>query len=147
MSLQTGHPSVQTLVVLDPDLEPTEIHRQFSQHYDIVGDDVYFPVNHQQLRDLLGKLLTHLDAMALPDRTHKAARTLMVAQVWSWWDSVADNATTSYKGCIAPVVMANRGVVAKGADGVVVEAAPSNRWGWESEQQWLSGNPAQSNPA
>lgn len=113
------------------------IHHQTSAHYDILGDDVFYPVNHQQLRDLIGKLLTQLDAMALPDRAHKAAKTLLVQEAWRWWDGVADNSTTSYDGCIAPVVVANNGRY-------VQDATASNRWGWESESTWLAGKPAQS---
>lgn len=112
---------------------PDVIHHQTSAHYDILGDDVYYPVNHQQLRDLIGKLLTQLDAMALPDRAHKAAKTLLVQEAWRWWDSVAANSTTSYNGCIAPVVTKPN-----------LLGPPSNRWGWESESTWLAGNPAQS---
>lgn len=135
---------LSALELIDDGHEAGVIHRQTSEHYDILGDDIYYPVNHQQLRDLLGKLLTQLDAMALPDRAHRATKTLLTQEVWRWWDGVAVNATTSYKGCIAPVVVHNGGKVPKGVstDGVVHEAAPSNRWGWESEAQWLSGNPS-----
>ena len=110
---------------------PPVMHRQTSQHYDITGDNVYYPLNHQQLRDLLGKLLTQLDAMALPDRAHRAAKTLLVQETWRWWDSVAENATTSAQGCIAPVVCDSRNV--PGWDGPF-----SNRWGWASEQAFLN---------
>lgn len=136
-------------MLVDPEHETGVVHRQTSEYYDILGDNIYYPINHVQLRDLLGKLLTQLDAMALPDRAHKAAKTLLVQEIWRWWDGVAVNSTTSYKGCIAPIVARNGGKVPKGCqgdDGVVYEEAPSNRWGFESEEQWLSGNVAQSEP-
>lgn len=129
--------SMSTLAIIDPEHEVGVVHRQSSPVYDILGDNVFYPVNHQQLRDLLGRLLTQIDAMVLPDRPHRAAKTLLTQQVWRWWDGVADNATTSYLGCIAPIVVANGGRVVDGVE-------PSNRWGWESEAVWLAGNPAQS---
>ena len=108
------------------------MHHQ-SAGYDITGDLVYFPVNHNQLRDLLGKVLTHLDMMAVPDRAHRAAKALLVAEVWRWWDRVYDNATTSAQGCIAPIVCA--GDRLKDGD----EQRPhSNRWGWASEDAYLA---------
>lgn len=121
------------------EFETSVVHHQSSPHYDLLGDDVYYPTSHRQLRDLIGKLLTQLDAMALPDRAHKAARTLLTQEAWRWWDTVADNATTSAGGCIAPVVLANGGRYLEGV-------AASNRWGWDSEAAWLAGFPAQSEP-
>lgn len=113
---------------MSPDQSTVPVmHRQFSPDYPITGDNVYYPVNHQQLRDLLGKLLTQLDAMALPDRAHRAAKTLLVQEAWRWWDGVAENATTSYLGCIAPIVLPEQ-----------VGGAPSNRWGWPSEDAYLA---------
>lgn len=120
------------------ELEGSVVHRQASAVYGITADNVYYPANHRQFRDLIGRLLTQLDAMALPDRAHRAAKTLLVQEAWRWWDGVAENAVTSGQGCLAPVVMAHWGTV----DGV----APSNRWGWESEAKWLAGNPTQSEP-
>jgi hypothetical protein len=129
--------SMQMLALVDA--EPTSVHRQTSPHYGITDDNVWYPVNHRQLRDLLGKLLTHLDAMSLPDRAHKAAKTLIVQEIWRWWDDAADNSHTSAAGCIAPVVVANGG---RYVDGV----AASNRLGWESEAQWLAGGLTGSEP-
>jgi hypothetical protein len=118
---------------------PAVIHRQTS-HYDILGDNVYYPVNHRQVRDLLGKLLTQLDAMALSDRAHGAAKSLLTREVWGWWNGVYENATTSYKGCLAPIVM--NGDTAIIDERTIVEpVAPSNRWGWQSEQTYLDSRP------
>lgn len=112
--------------------EPFVVHRQTSPHYGILDDHTYFPVNHQQLRDLIGKVLTHLDAMNMPDRAHRAARTLLTNEMWQWWNGVYENATTSYKGCIAPVVMD-----ASRTPSDSEETPPSNRWGWASEDDYL----------
>lgn len=108
------------------------VHRQTSPHYDVLGDDVYYPISHSQVRDLLGRVLTHLDAMGLPDRAHRAARTLLTQDLWRWWNEVHENATTSYRGCIAPVVMNPNRTPDSGGD-----VPPSNRWGWESEDAYL----------
>lgn len=104
---------------------PVSVHRQRSEFYGILDDAVYNPVNHLLLRDLLGRLLTQLDAMALPDRAHRAARTLITAEVWRWWDFVHENAVTSGQGCIAPVVVRPIG------------GRLSNRWGFADESAYL----------
>jgi hypothetical protein len=109
--------------------------RQTGQ-YDILGDRVYFPINHNLVRDLLGRLLTQLDAMALPDRAHKAAKSLLVREVWRWWSWCAENSTTSGLGCVAPVVMTEDYVPKD--DVTAAQRPPSNRWGWKSEQEWLA---------
>ncbi len=109
------------------------VHRQRGGAYDMLDDGTYLPTNHRDVRDILGRLLTHLDAMALPDRAHKAARQLIIREVWAWWDGVYEGATTSYEGCLAPIVASPHGRL---ADGVT----PSNRWGWQSEQAWLDAH-------
>lgn len=118
--------------------EPVVIHRQTSPHYGLLDDDVYYPINHWQLRDLLGKVLTQLDAMGLPDRAHRAARSLLTQEVWRWWDGVHENATTSGAGSIAPVVT-------RGSNPNT--GAVSNRWGWKSEAEYLGSLTASSTEA
>jgi hypothetical protein len=113
-----------------PEPEPVIHHGRQDSTYGIVDDLVLYPVSHQQLRRLLGGILTHLDAMSLTDRAHSAARTLLTQEVWRWWDTVYRNATTSYQGCVAPIVMTG--------DVVDENRPPSNRWGHESEQAWLA---------
>jgi hypothetical protein len=108
--------------------EPVVVHRQTSR-YGILAENIYYPVNHLQLRDLLGRVLTQLDAMGLPDRAHRAARALLTQEVWRWWDGVTENATASYQGCIAPIVTSS-GTPADGG-------RSSNRWGWPSEAAYL----------
>lgn len=103
-----------------------------TSQYNITGDNIYYPANHEQLRDLLGKLLTLLDAMNLPDRVHMAQKALIVQSVWAWWDSVYDNATTSYQGCIAPITLEPH------KDS---QFYPGNRWGYKSEDEWFDKQP------
>lgn len=102
-------------------------------NYDPFDDRVSFPINHKTVRDLLGRVLTQLDAMGLPDRAHAAAKSLLTREVWRWWADACDNAATSYKGCIAPVVTI-RTSWPIGEDPDVKEV--SNRWGWPSEGAW-----------
>jgi hypothetical protein len=118
-------------LVHDRHVSELVIHRQTSPQYEILDDCVYYPVNHNQMRDLLGRMLTHLDMMGLPDRAHRAARTLLTQEAWRWWDGVHTNAVTSYDGCIAPVVV-------RGGPGILDDGPASNRWGWESEAAYLA---------
>jgi hypothetical protein len=108
-----------------------------SSHYDITGDEVYYPINHEQLRELLGDYLTILDTMNLPDRVHKAVKANMTQTAWRWWDGVYENTTTSYKGCIAPIVCDKH---------LDSKFYPSNRWGYESEEAYENALPRTQNP-
>lgn len=112
--------------------------RARSGDYGNLDARVYFPINHNLVRDLLGRLLTQLDAMGLPDRAHSAAKSLLVREVWRWWSFACDNATTSGLGCLAPVVLNDDGYVAKDDVTAAAQVSPSNRWGWKSEQEWLA---------
>lgn len=104
------------------------VHHDRVAHYRGLDDETYFPANHVQLRNLLGKLLTILDTMGLDERAHKGAKTLLVQEFWRWWDEVVANCTTSYEGCLAPVVLTGR---------TVDTMPPSNRWGWDAEADYL----------
>lgn len=115
------------------DSVPGVVHRS-GHPYDTLGDQIFFPVNHRQVRDLIGRLLTQLDAMALPDRAHRAAKTLLVQEVWRWWGDACDNACTSGAGCLAPIVMDPEARIAASGKPLM---PPSNRWGWQSEEAWL----------
>lgn len=65
--------------------------------------DYYFPVNLHLAENLLGKFLTHIEAMNLPERSEKANKSLARQFFWSWWSDVQENSMTSYRGCIAPI--------------------------------------------
>jgi hypothetical protein len=103
--------------------------------YDTLADNVYIPINHNLVRDLLGRVLTQLDAMGLPDRAHHAAKSLLTREVWRWWAFACDNSTTSGLGCIAPIVMVVDSVPVD--DSAIDPKSLSNRWGWQSEREWL----------
>lgn len=66
-------------------------------------DDFYYPINGAQLRDLVGKLLTHVEAMGLAERVEKANKDLIRQTLYTWWATAQDNSKTSYRGCIAPI--------------------------------------------
>jgi hypothetical protein len=123
---------------MSEEFEPYVVHRQTSPHYELLADNVYYPISHRALRELIGVVLTHIDAMGLPERTHKAAKTLIVRDAWRWWDGVHENATTSGAGCLAPVVLPpdhspwSRGIGAAAPDLI------GNRWGWASEDEYLA---------
>lgn len=110
------------------ELESVVMHVQ-SSSYGITDDNTYYPINHQQVRDLLGKLLTQLDAMNLPERVHLANKAMLIQTVWRWYDSVYENATTSSEGCIAPIICEDH----IDSDGYSL----SNRWGWDSEKAYI----------
>ena len=69
-----------------------------------VARDVYFPINYDlQVRDLLGKMLTHVDALGLPEAQGKAAKDLVRQTFGVWFDRVQENSMTSYRGCVGPI--------------------------------------------
>lgn len=81
-----------------------------SSDVDVVND-VYFPINYPQVRDLLGKMLTHVDALGLSDTQGKAAKDLVRESFHRWYSGVQENSLRSYRGCIGPIE------VLRGADG------------------------------
>lgn len=66
-------------------------------------EDFYFPINVNQVKDILGKMLTHVEAMNLPSEASKANKDLVRQTIWAWFSDVQENSLTSYRGCIAPV--------------------------------------------
>lgn len=63
----------------------------------------YFPVNVSLFKNLEGKMLTHVEAMNLPEGAEKANKDLVRQTLWGWFSSVQENSLTSYKGCIGPI--------------------------------------------
>lgn len=63
----------------------------------------YFPVTLHQVENLLGKMLTHIEAMNLPDKSEKANKDLVRQSIWKWWEDAQENSMTSWKGCIGPI--------------------------------------------
>lgn len=73
-----------------------------SNEVDVVND-VFFPINYPQVRDLLGKMLTHVDALGLDAFQRDAAKSLIKQSIHVWFEGVQENSMTSYRGCIAPI--------------------------------------------
>lgn len=74
-----------------------------SDRYSESPEDFYFPINVHQVEDLLGKTLTHIEAMNLPSSVEKANKDLVRQTIWKWFETVQENSLTSYKGIIAPI--------------------------------------------
>lgn len=70
-------------------------------------DRYFFPVNVHQIEDLLGKVLTQIEAMNLREGVEKANKDMARQTLWSWWGSAQDNSLTSSMGCIAPIKAPN----------------------------------------
>lgn len=66
-------------------------------------DDYYFPVNVSLAENLLGKLLTHVEAINLPSHVQKANKDLIRQTFWAWWSRVQENSITSAGLCIGPI--------------------------------------------
>lgn len=84
------------------EMEAVPVHH-ISGEVDSFNSSIHFPINHHQVRDLLGKLLTQLDSMNLPERAHAANKAVIIQHIWRWFDTVVENSNTSYKGCIGPI--------------------------------------------
>lgn len=82
-------------------------------------DRYYFPINVNQVEDLLGKTLTQLEVMNL--RNEKATKDVFRQLIWSWFGNVQENSTTSYQGCIAPVFSFSD-------HGEIIDGPQTNRW-------------------
>lgn len=67
-------------------------------------EEYWFPIYHIQVRDILGKILTQIEAINLPDKTEKANKAIFTQMVWRWFDEVMDNsATASQNSGLQPI--------------------------------------------
>lgn len=74
-------------------------------YLDFTPDDLYVPINGgYQLDSLVGKMLTVVDAIGLPDPQAKAVKGLARQFIGQWYAETQHNAETSYRGCLAPIV-------------------------------------------
>lgn len=74
-------------------------------YLDVMPDDRYVPINGGfQLDDLVGKVLTILDALGMQPVQAKAVKDLTRNQIRRWYADAQSNAETSYRGCVAPIV-------------------------------------------
>lgn len=82
-----------------------ERHQLPIPYLDVMPDDLYAPINGgYQLDDLVGKILTLFDAIGMPVDQSKAVKDLAKQQIRRWYADALNNAETSYRGCIAPIV-------------------------------------------
>lgn len=101
------------------------------------ASNYYFPINIDQVRDLEESLFTRLEMLNMTKKAEDAAKVVFQELVWQWFYDAQENSTTSYQGCIAPVICDNH------KDS---EFYPSNRWGYKSEQEWDDAQPKTDNP-
>jgi len=66
-------------------------------------EDFYFPVNFRQIEDLVGKVLTQIEAMNMSPTAEKANKDIARQLLWKWWSDAQENSMTSYKQCIGPI--------------------------------------------
>lgn len=69
--------------------------------------EFWFPINQWSFDDLIGKVLTHIDAMNLPEQVCKANKDIVKQTLYNWYSGVQENSMTSYEGCIAPIIVHN----------------------------------------
>lgn len=67
----------------------------------------------------------------LSKKAEDAAKIVFQEQIWQWFNDVQENSTTSYMGCIAPVITRKTQEMSDDRE------YPSNRWGWKSEEEYL----------
>lgn len=90
------------------------------------ASDYYFPVNLDQVRTLEEALFTRLEMLNLSKKAEDAAKLVFQESLWQWFADAQENSTTSYRGCIAPVVMFGDGSVPPED----FKGHSSNRWGY-----------------
>lgn len=66
-------------------------------------DNYLYPISHNQMSQLVGKALTHIEAMNLPQRAEKANKELLRKTLWDWWNDAVTNSITSTGRCIGPI--------------------------------------------
>lgn len=102
------------------------------------ASDYYFPINLDQVRNLEESLFTRLEMLNLSKKAEDAAKVVFQEQIWQWFYDVQENSTTSFEGCIAPVITESH------RDS---QFWPSNRWGYKSEEDWDNAQPkVENNP-
>ena len=70
-------------------------------------EQYYFPVNLRQFENLVGKVLTQIEAMNLNERSEKANKDIARQTLWGWWSDAQDNSLTSYGLSIGPIFAPN----------------------------------------
>lgn len=96
------------------------------------ASNYYFPINLDQVRELEESLFDRIEMLSLSKKAEDAAKTVFQEKLWQWFADAQENSTTSYEGCIAPVIVDNH------KDS---EFYPSNRWGYKSEEEYEAAVP------
>lgn len=95
-------------------------------------DNYYFPINVNQIRELEEATHTRLEMLNLSKKSEDAAKVVFNELLWDWFYRAQENSTTSYEGCIAPVIC---------DDHKDSKFYPSNRWGYKNEEEYESAQP------
>lgn len=98
-------------------------------------DQCYFPINAQLVRNLEEQMAIRIEMLNLTKKAEEAAKYVFQEMLWQWFYEAQDNSVTSYRGCIAPIVMNTTSPLVGGDDD-----QPSNRWGWKSEEEYLESH-------
>lgn len=97
-------------------------------------EQCYFPINSNQVRHLEDHIAIRIEMLNLTKKAEEAAKYIFQEMLWQWFYEAQENSVTSYKGCIAPIVMNNiNGLVDE-------ETEPSNRWGWDNQEDYLESH-------
>jgi hypothetical protein len=76
-------------------MQMVEIHHVAESYKDY--ESHWFPINHSQVRDILGQILTQIEAMNLNEKSERASKAIFTQMVWRWFDEAMDNSATSYE--------------------------------------------------
>lgn len=96
------------------------------------AENYYFPINLEQVKELEEAIHTRIEMLNLTKKSEDAAKVVFNELLWQWFADIQENSTTSYEGCIAPVIVDNH------KDS---EFYPSNRWGYQSEEEFEQKQP------
>lgn len=90
--------------------DDVEMHR-LPAGFDVNYEDYWYPIQKFQVSNLLGQVLTQLDAMNLSPDATKANRNIFIQMMWRWFDEVMDNSVTSADDRITPIkIVTNKSV-------------------------------------
>lgn len=74
-------------------LQSVEIHHVGESYSDY--ENFYFPINHRQVRDILGQILTQIESMNLNEKSESANKAIFTQMIWKWFDEAMENSATS----------------------------------------------------
>lgn len=86
--------------------------------YDPMTQDVWFPTNYYMFQTFEGKLMTHLEALGLPDKQEKATKDIFRQLMWDFYSDITENSRTAATEKLHPIVVdrqTNASTVSKAA--------------------------------